>query len=214
MYESKRNIWEFEKKLSLKPRVWRDEAINLKYSAEVLISYDEEVMDCIFNKKIQPRFPPFFSARVARMLMGFALENMIKAILLQHNNNVAEVFSKEGSLKWGKYGHNLLELFKKANIDVSVTETKLLELWQICSLWAGRYPIPANENDMPKVRKGLPSREALLKRRQKIIEEAIKRGDPFIGSEINDLMHSGVGALEITIFREIFSKCDTKLKEI
>jgi hypothetical protein len=207
-YIPARNAWEFEKELASKPDVWKKEASNLRYSAEVLLLYDEEVSNRLFKKKTPLRLPAFFSARVIRMLMGFALENIVKAILLQSPEKMEAVFSRDGNLSWGRDGHNLLKLFEDANIDISPTEETYLELWQLCALWAGRYPLPANEHDLPRIRKPLSSREALLKRSGKRIDKALDKGDQLLGVEIHDLMHSGVGDFEEKTFREIFARCE------
>jgi len=207
IHEPIRDVWEFEKFLATKPDVWISEAVNLRNSTEALILYDHKTFNDIFVKKQQPALTAFFSARVERMLMGFSLENLVKALLLQDKENIKKVFAKDHNLKWGKDGHNLLKLFQEAKINTDLSEKVFLELWQTCAIWAGRYPMPANENNLPPQRKGLPSQKALLKRRRKITEKAMAEGDHFGGTELNDLLLTSVGSDEIDSYREIFERC-------
>lgn len=208
-----RDVWEFEKYLATKPKVWLNEAFNLRYSAEALFLYDEKVRKCIFTDKIPPPLPSFFSSRVERLLMGFSVENLLKAILLQNPEKLNKAFGKDGNLSWGKDGHNLLILFDEANIPLSKTEKRFIEVWQTCAIWAGRYPLPKNENALPRQRVGLPSSEAVGKRRQKTVEKAIQEGDELLGAELNDLLHGGVGDLEHTLYQSLFDRCKSILVE-
>lgn len=208
-----RDVWEFEKFLATKPRVWLNEAFNLRYSAEALFLYDERVRKSIFTDRISPPLPGFFSARVERMLFGFSLENLIKAILLQNPEKLNHAFGRDGNLSWGKDGHDLLKLFDEANISLSDTEKKFVEVWQTCAIWAGRYPLPKNEHALPRQRVGLPSSEAVGKRRMKIVEKAIQEGDELLGAELNDLLHGGVGDLEQGLYQKLFDRCKSLLVE-
>jgi len=204
-----REVWNFEQNLASKPDVWRNEAINLRFTAEALWLYDDEVIQKVFHDRAPCRLPSFFSARVERMLLGFSLENLVKAVLLQDEKWFNDVFSKEGTLSWGKDGHNLLKLFQQANVETSLMERKYLEAWQLCALWAGRYPLPTKEIHLPRQRKPLPSQEALLKRRVKIMQIAHAENDQLLGAGIHDIIHSGVGSLEREAFIELFKRCDS-----
>jgi len=206
-YEKTRNVWGFEKFLASQPDVWLVEANSLRHSAEALMLYDHEVTTALFEKKEQPRLPAFFSARVERMLMGFALENAVKALLLQDPSELKSAFAREGNLSWGKNGHNLLILFERTSVKLSQKEAFYVKAWQMCATWAGRYPIPLNENHLPGQRRGAPSLEASVKRASRRIEKALEEGDSLMGQELCDLLHSGVGAQEKAIFDGIFDRC-------
>jgi hypothetical protein len=208
-YENARDVWEFERFLASKPHVWLVEATNLRLACDALLLYDDEVTVSIFDKREQPRLPAFFSARIERMLMGFALENVVKAILLQNPEELRVAFSREGNLKWTD-AHNLLALFERAGICLTREESFYVKAWQVCAIWAGRYPIPMNEYELPKHRRGL-SKAALIKRSQKRIERALKEGDPLLGIDLNDLIHSGVGGPEKKTFDAVFDRCRSML---
>lgn len=200
----KRDVWDFEKELAKSnPQIWSNEAINLKYSAKVLLSYQEEVFDDIFNKKKQPKFPGFWSANVIRMLFSFSLENLIKGILIKKDSS--RYFKKEGNISFGKEAHKLCTLFTDADIAVNEEEERYLEIWTTCALFAGRYPIAKNEHGFPNQRVPMKSSEALLKRRLKEIQKSIKQRKQLL-PEINDAIHTGVGTKEEEIFDTLFKK--------
>jgi hypothetical protein len=212
-YSPVREVWEFEQYMASKPNVWLNEAYNLRGCVQALWLYDDEVTQRIFHERIAPRLPNFFSARVERMLMGFSLENLVKAVLLQDPEKYREVFAKEGNLTWVKDGHNLLKLFEDADVASSKLERTYLEAWQTCTLWAGRYPLPTKEIHLPRQRKPLPSREALLKRRQRMMQKAIAEGDELMGAGVNDIIHGGVGSRERDIYSEMFDRCLSLLSQ-
>ncbi|MFK7848906.1 MAG: hypothetical protein AB8G77_26705 [Rhodothermales bacterium] len=206
-YEANRDVWEFEAYLASDHKVWRSKAHDMRQSAELLAQYDAEVFEKVFKDREQPRLPPFWTAGPARMMMGFALENLFKALLLKNPEHLRNAFSKEGNLSWGKDGHNLIKLSEEAGFNWGKKEQRYLELWQMCATWAGRYPLPSNENQLPRQRKGLPSREALLKRSQKRIKKAIETSDPFMGAELWDQLHTGLGGDEFSTSKEIYDDC-------
>ena len=97
----------------------------------------------------------------------------------------SEWFSKEGNFRVGGKGHDLIWLFSEADFPLTEPEEHYLGLIAMCSLWAGRYPIAANENAMPKKRKPMSSSEELLKRSVGMKEKhkddpRIKYGDYWI----------------------------------
>ena len=206
-HQSPRTVWEFEKFLASKPHVWLVEAYNLKLACETLCRQDREITDCIFNKKIAPPSPPFFSARIARMLMGFSLENLFKAMALQDPDKFRQAFSKDGGLSWGKDGHNLINQTKNLNFQLSDLEFRYLELWEMCAIWAGRYPIAMNEHNLPKHRVGVPTLAESVERAKQRAIKAIKESDPLMGAELSDLLHSGINDLELDTFLNLFDRC-------
>mgnify|MGYP000335374893 CR=1 FL=1 len=160
-YESARNVWDFEKFCASQPKFWFHQAWNLKCSYDVLCEHDQYVLNTIFRKdkeqsQEQSNIAVFWSSSVERMLIGFCLENLVKAILLLDIEKLEQVFKKDGNLSWKKEGHNLVALYNQTDIEITDTENTFLELWQMCSLWAGRYPIAVNEHHMP-ISRGQPA---------------------------------------------------------
>lgn len=210
-YEPTRDVWEFEAYLASDHKVWLSKAHDMRQSAELLVQYDAEVFEKVFKEREQTRLPPFWTAGPARMMMGFALENLFKALLLKNPEHLQKAFSKEGNLSWGKDGHNLIKLSEEAGVEREKKQKRYLELWQMCATWAGRYPLPTNENQLPRQRMALPTREALLKRSKKRFEKALETSDPFMGVELWDQLHTGVGGDEFSTFKEIYDDCASRL---
>ena len=203
----------FETFMASNHKVWSSKAHDMRQTAELLIQYDSEVFKKVFRDKEPARLPLFWTAGPARMLMGFSLENLIKAVILKNPDKLKDVFSKEGNISWGKHGHDLITLSELAGMDWNKTQYRYLELWQICSTWAGRYPIPFNEHQLPKKRKGMPTREALVQRRKKEIEKELEQNDPFKGAELWDQLHTGINHMESSEFIKMYEYCTSLLEE-
>jgi hypothetical protein len=205
-YTSLRKQWDTEAFFAKDSEVWVNESVNLWYSAKVL--YDQQWQWASDEETSDP-YPVFWGHRVIRMLMGFAFENLIKAYLITEKGRDADWFRKEGNFKVGNKAHDLIWLFDEAEFSLSEAEAHYLGLIAMCSLWAGRYPIAANENAMPRKRESMSSSEALLKRSVKIREKysndpRVKYGDYW------DLLHGGVGPVEYENLESVFKN----LKEI
>lgn len=211
-YEANRDVWAFEAYLASDYKVWCSKAHHMRQSAELLFQYNEEVSGKLFKEREQPLLSPFWTTGPARMMMGFALENLFKALLLQNPVLLREVFSKEGKLSWGNDGHNLIKLLEEAGFEWETKEQRYLELWQTCATWAGRYPLPTNENQLPRQRKALPSKKALLKRSKKRMGMAMETSDPFLGAELWDQLHTGLGGDEFSTFIKIYDGCVSRLE--
>ncbi len=202
-HQNKRNVWDFEKNLAItNPRVWTNEAINLKYSSKVLLSYDDEVRECVFDKKTKPRFPVFWTARIIRMLFCYSLENLVKCILVQ--NDPDKYFKKDGSITFGKIGHDLVKLFSEAGIETNEEEKRYLEIWSKCAVYAGKYPIAKNENQFPDQRIPLPLEE-LVKREIIEFQKQIAE-DKQLLPNVHDTLHRDVGSLEEKTFDIVFDQ--------
>jgi hypothetical protein len=208
-YKSNRQVWDLEAYLASKPTVWLREAYNLKCTIKVLLLYETS----LYKDSSEPntrQLPVFFSANITRMLMGFSLENLVKALLLKNPQEWKQRFQKEGNLSWGKDGHNLLMLMKTAGFLINTLESRYIGLWQACATWAGRYPLPMNEHELLRQRKSAQSHELLI-RAKRSIQQALRKGDPFMGVEDFDLLHSGIVTREEEVFFEIFDRCEKKL---
>lgn len=209
-HEADHDVWNFEATYCLKPHVWISHAINLRYSAEALVLYDADLIRRLFETKEKQLLPAFFSPNVERMLMGFSLENLLKALILMNPTNARRAFTKEGNLSWGLASHNLCKLAEAADVALSEEEELLLNVLSTCATWAGRYPLPMNEHELPRMRKGAPDRATLSRRRQKERERAWKAGKQLL-RPIRDQLHTNIGGQDIDIYRTLF---DRLLREI
>ena len=212
MYIPVRNEWASVALYCHDPKAWLYQAQNLRGSLEALLLHDRQIFDYIFNKKTQRTHPILRLSGVERMLIGFSLENLIKAVILQDPKKANQAFAKKGNLRWIVLSHNLQKLCKEAKVDFDEQELIFLNLWTTCSTWAGRYPLPKNENELPRHRKPVKSSDELLNSRIQEIEKSISSGIP-LQIEQYDLMHSGVGTQEITLYRNMFDRLHVCLKK-
>ena len=83
-YEDKSERWEFENYICVdKPKLWVNEAVNLKYSSIVLNEFTWNRSKELFDKKAPILdLPAFWTPGVERMLWGYAFENLFKAIII------------------------------------------------------------------------------------------------------------------------------------
>lgn len=88
-----------------------------------------------------PHIPPYNPQSIYFMLVAYALENLIKVIILRQQQNELRGHLISKLPKMVKC-HNLRHLFKEANIPVTVFEEDLLHRLYLQSTWAGRYPVP------------------------------------------------------------------------
>lgn len=75
------------------------------------------------------------------MLLGMAMENLAKAILVRNHPERVE-----NETPWR--GHHLGDLFQQAGIEgVTAQEVGILDVLENAIKWAGRYPVPKNHEN-------------------------------------------------------------------
>lgn len=78
------------------------------------------------------------------MLMAYAIENLLKAILIKQSmEDYEREVMRTHELPRDLNEHDLMVLIKKTHIKINQTETNLLSRLYRNSLWQGRYPVPA-----------------------------------------------------------------------
>ena len=97
-----------------------------------------------------PRIPPPNPQSAHFMLVAFALENLMKAIVIRNRPNEfhSRLFTK---LPPDVKTHDLRGLAKKANVPTTLEEEDLLCRLSRVSTWAGRYPIPIEDAHLKNV---------------------------------------------------------------
>ena len=97
-------------------------------------------------------------SRVALMLLGLAVENVAKTLLVRSNPD-AVVDEAQFQLK----SHDLCALLRRADIDVSSEESHHLTIIRDYLEWFGRYPVPlsASGKSGPKSLDGAWNEERL-----------------------------------------------------
>jgi hypothetical protein len=79
---------------------------------------------------------------VAYMIAGFAVEVLMKALIIQKESGV------DSKGQFQLKNHDLLKLADRAGLTISDDEKRLLERLQEYAIWAGRYPIPLASEPM------------------------------------------------------------------
>lgn len=129
--------------LAAEPLAWRAQADDLTHAAALLWDRalaaqramvagggsDEEYLGLIAD---------FGLVDVAMMLDGLALENLVKAQLVQADPSLV---GPEG-IKVELLSHGLTSLFRRAGIDVQAGEARVFARLEQLILWAARYPTP------------------------------------------------------------------------
>lgn len=139
------------------PYFWRESAVTALKSAQLLFTeYDLarkrvneatrklnagqaaliQREDAISEKQIYP----------ALMMMGFAIENALKGIIVADDTTLVSSDRVEKNLKT----HNLRNLAETADITLDDAEAGLLEMLEYYVTWSGRYPIPLSDQAYQK----------------------------------------------------------------
>jgi hypothetical protein len=114
--------------------IWLLKADSLIAAFDVLIADDERMeRENLPGRRVQS---------VAYMLAGFAIENLLKGILIAEKTPLNE------NGKFTLKSHELLELAADAGYELVETDQRLLERIQEFTVWTGRYPIPLNSESM------------------------------------------------------------------
>lgn len=212
LYRKIRDVWnESSNLLHEKPEIWISEATNLKNTAELLYEHEKLQMTNSSSLPDKLKTGAFFRGRIIRMMIGFSIENLLKGLIFQIEEEREKVLRKDGNIRWdAKKSHDLIYLSNLSSTSFDEEEKKKLELWQVCAVWAGRYPIPKNENELPNRREPAKSSEELLKRRHKEISKLIREGKN-LEPELIDLLHTSIGDSEFKCFVEIFDRLKKSL---
>ena len=185
-----------------KPKVFFNEAITLKYVAEVTLEFENlkardqiKIEDGIFSDDIILK--GYFPYRTIRMLMAYSIENIAKYIVIRKYkvNN-----PKATKLPIKKiHTHNLAYLFDSIGYVLPKDYGLYISSWNKCSVWAGRYPLPASESQMYKSREivnGMGSVRFSFGNTKRLTE--------------SDILHTSISEYEYKAYVRIFNE----LKEI
>ena len=82
---------------------------------------------------------------VCFMVLGFALENLAKGIIVCRDPSLV---SRARLTSWHGKGHDLVVLFERAAIAVSTEEHQTLERTTRITEWKGRYPVAMSFYDV------------------------------------------------------------------
>lgn len=179
------------------PNGWLDYAIELKNSAETLWNTNDNSIRLVITQEIADT--PTGWRRVSRkiysisrsyiLLAGFALENVVKGILVFQN----PYHIMSGKLSKELKSHKVLELIQMVDgIELDETERRFCQIVQDAIPYWGRYPIPLEYNRvLPEIGINNKLRDAFLRlftRLSKQLYFAIRDGwDSGVEVEIGSL---------------------------
>jgi hypothetical protein len=154
----------------LLPSSWKRKANRLKYAADRLFDlYFESVTRFLarFTKEAEEGIGPIASWHTASeeelgkevtdisliteycLLMGYALENLLKGILMAEHPEYFKPDSKITDIS----SHNLISLCKRCSLQITADEEELLIKLTDHILWVGKYPVPLELSGMYPRRK-------------------------------------------------------------
>lgn len=119
--------------------VWRAEMVEI--SRSIRRGYIVGMRDPEANRSVGPP---------AVMLCGFAIENLLKGILIARSPARVQpnALKPDRMFNWSGGGHDLSSLAKEAEVIVSAREAETLGVLADFSIWAGRYPVAQRAPNM------------------------------------------------------------------
>lgn len=140
--------WLFREHLN-EPRRWRESAEKLKRGGDLLFAACESFSQLSGEEQAETEGTRV--AGVATLLYGLAMENIVKAALL--NEGIAKTRA-DGSIDWrtdGATQHNLVAMCRSSHIlPLDAQQEKLMERMSAFVQWAGKYPTPLGFQDKGK----------------------------------------------------------------
>ncbi|HLQ24803.1 MAG TPA: hypothetical protein VK138_02870 [Acidiferrobacterales bacterium] len=132
---SPKDIWDEQHSLLAKdPIAW------VLKADQLIAAFEHLATETICRIEAQDTGPEF--SGVALMLAGFAIENLMKGLLVQKQSPVNE----KG--KFELVSHDLLKLAKDVSLPLTEDECRLLEKLGEFLTWTGRYPVPLTSEPM------------------------------------------------------------------
>jgi hypothetical protein len=141
------SVVDIQKQHLLDPRQWISCGENLLAAASMFESQLREYWGkTTTERKSREKF-----LRANMMLAAFALENVLKALIVQeHRDELATEFDRKKELPHILKTHDLCRLAERARLRLAEDGTSaLLQRLTRYSVWAGRYPVPLSPDDLP-----------------------------------------------------------------
>jgi hypothetical protein len=133
------------------PWIWFDSAWVLKDCAMIL--GERFVADLLAKTppegKVTEGMPPIAFGPVFQMLAGYALENVLKAIVIAREPNIVSD-KRQWERLTSAQGHNLLWLCDLAKVSLEEPSRQFLEQLTDATFWIGRYPVTRRRDEMKR----------------------------------------------------------------
>jgi hypothetical protein len=184
MREASQRMFNSFDQVATSPFIWWMQARSLMLAAYAVRDAHKESFEAYWGSMPKEDGPvrlseeqAFHLARIGigpvfPLLMGLALENMVKGILVARDSSLVS----GGKLSRDLTGsHDLLALFNKVGLELSAEDRDLLRRLGECVLWAGRYPVPKSEDG--RTRRPIPGRRGLFEPGTVLPEEEVRITD-------------------------------------
>lgn len=124
---------------------WLGSAQRLKRGADLLRAQWKADLLALHRRVPSGLFPESVGGPMM-LLAGYALENLVKGLLVARNPNaVAALMDKPEKLVYGASARHLsVQLCGEAGVALSPQEEDAVRRLEIFLLWAGRYPVPTD----------------------------------------------------------------------
>lgn len=130
------------------PSGWLFAAEGLKRSADLLRSAHAKASHRLFftphpsDDERREIFEEAFAYNPRHvMLAGYAIENLLKGLLVAAHPERWVFEHRDKLLSWPSGGHDLVQLAKEASVSLNDNEERLVDRIEVYVLWAGRYPV-------------------------------------------------------------------------
>jgi hypothetical protein len=143
-------------KAAQEPRAWLESAEKLYAAAELILqdqvrheiryfrAYDAATQEALSkacvsaegaaSAEIKADAPNYLPAQ---MLYAFAIENVLKGLIIAGNPALAGKHTISSEVK----SHDLIKLARKASFELAVQELPVMKALSEIGVWAGRYPV-------------------------------------------------------------------------
>ena len=132
---------------------WRTAAKKLFMSAKVLEPHVLEMWESYrAASKGDGELKPDYHQGVYFMLIAYAIENILKAMIVRRfNYELKKSFRENKKFPSLLKDHDLMALCKTAGVSVNLEEEDLLRRLDRSSVWYGRYPAPLDYKELSGV---------------------------------------------------------------
>jgi hypothetical protein len=140
----------YQRKIS-RYQVWLSKADQLLEASKIIEAKIKKDFDSVRHLDITEKAEklPFGLLEIQFFLVGFAVENLLKAKWVKKNRRgLKNEILAVSKLPKDIHNHNLLPLAEKIGLKLNDDESELLNRLSEYVKWAGRYPVPPQAKDL------------------------------------------------------------------
>ena len=131
------------------PAQWEGKAAEILEASRILEPHMRDYWPAVVARTDEPEATelPHYPAGVYFMLVAFAFENLLKAVLIRQRRIEMQARLYDRLPRFLRT-HDLLHLFNEAGLSIDTGEEELLTRLTRNSMWSGRYPTPMRPDDL------------------------------------------------------------------